>query len=423
MNRNSSVFHELSEVLDISADDFIRTTDERHIRGVHEFWRRLRPEDVYKTAYTGLYCVGCEDFLTERDLVDGLCPDHAKAPVEVREEDYFFRLSAYQARIEELLASGSLRVVPEERRNEVLSFVRQGLQDISISRASERSSGWGIPVPGDPSQVIYVWIDALINYISGLGFGSRPDWDRYWNADSTRVHVIGKNVWKFHAVYWPALLLSAGLPLPDEIVVHGFLTEHGRKISKSLGNAIDPFDCARQVGVDGLRYYLLRAVNPFVDGDFSAERLKEVYNADLANGLGNLVSRLTKLCEKAGYGAYRHNGMPDAPTGYHEALAGYEFDRAIGAVWSLVDGVNQSIQRLEPWKLIKTHHAQIVKPHLTAWLHEVYRIAYWIAPFLPRTARAILEALSHEPITQCPPIFPRIATDGNAEPRTFVSNR
>ena len=269
---------------------------------MHRLWRQLRSEDMYRKSYAGLYCTGCEDFYLERDLVDGLCPDHGAPPVEVEEENYFFRLSAYQEQIEALISTDRIQIVPAKRKKEVLRFVESGLQDISISRDAGRVGGWGIPVPGDPSQVIYVWIDALINYISGPGFAAGDGWKEFWNEEVKKTHVIGKNVWKFHAVYWPALLLSAGLPPPDEILIHGFLTENGRKISKSQGTAINPFACAEKYGADGVRYYLLRAVSPFDDGDFSCERLGQLYNADLANGLGNLCSRLTNLCQRSTYG-------------------------------------------------------------------------------------------------------------------------
>jgi methionyl-tRNA synthetase len=248
--------------------------------------------------------VGCEDFYQEKDLINGRCPDHGKPPKPVHEENVFFRLSSYQTDIEDLIASDRLRVTPLERKNEVLRFIRSGLQDISVSRSAERSGGWGIPVPGDRSQVIYVWIDALINYVTGLGFGVGSDWERTWHEATWKVHVIGKNVWKFHAVYWPALLLSAQLPLPNELFVHGFLTENGRKISKSLGNSIDPFEYQSQFGTDGLRHYLLKATSPFEDGDFSSSRIASVYRSDLANGLGNLVRRVTSLSSKSGYGKF-----------------------------------------------------------------------------------------------------------------------
>ena len=408
VDRNSEVFRTLGKVLNCAADDFVRTSEEPHRRGVHALWRLLRPGDVYRKNYRGLYCIRCEDYYLERDLVDGRCPDHETEPVEVEEENYFFRLSAYQEQIEALLESGRIAVVPAKRRREVLSFVRQGLRDYSISRSAERVDNWGIEVPDDPTQVIYVWIDALINYISGPGFGSSQAWRAHWNEEVRKIHVIGKDVWKFHAVYWPALLLSAGLPLPDEIVVHGFLTVNGRKISKSLGNAVDPFECVEQFGADGVRYYLLRAVSPFDDGDFSTVRLRDLYNADLANGLGNLVSRLTTLAERGGYGRFETNGIPEPPTGFQEALEGYEFNKALASLWGPISQVNREIDAEKPWELLKTGEDEKLRHHLDRWLGELHRTGYWLQPFLPDASARVLKALGQKSVRAFGNLFPRI---------------
>ena len=297
VDENSARFRALADALDVSLDHFQRTTDPAHRRAVDAFLARLRPDDVYTADYRGLYCTGCEDFYLETDAVDGRCPEHDTPLVEVAEHNWFFRLSAYQTQLHDLVASRRVHVFPEAREREVLSFIARGLSDISISRDAARSAGWGIPFPGDPTQVVYVWIDALINYLTGLGFPD-SDVDRFWNEAET-CHAIGKNVWKFHAVYWPALLLSAGFPVPDQIVVHGFLTNEGRKISKSSGDAADPIEYVDALGVDAVRHFLLRHVRPFEDSDFSRARLEAAYDADLAHGIGNLTSRLTALCESA----------------------------------------------------------------------------------------------------------------------------
>jgi methionyl-tRNA synthetase len=407
VNENTARFFDLCTALDISHDRFVRTSGGLHRRGVEKVWSRLREDDLYTKEYSGLYCVGCEDFLRERDLVDGKCIDHDAPPSEVRERNWFFRLSRYEDEIVNLIRSGSLKIVPENRRREVLSFVEQGLHDISVSRCAAKYGGWGIPVPGDGTQVIYVWIDALINYLSGLGFGSDGDWDATWNASTEKVHVIGKNVWKFHAIYWPALLLSAGLPVPDEIVVHGFLTENGRKISKSHGFTIDPFDSVNDFGVDAVRYYLLRAISSFEDGDFSIDRLKALYNADLANGLGNLASRVTRLCEKAAYGRYAHQGVPPAPEGYHEAFEGYRFDHALAALGNVVTQINRDIEIAKPWECLNDDIQKLI-PKLTEWLDALHGIAHWIQPVLPGTAKRILEGLNADRISAFQPLFPRL---------------
>ena len=408
VDRNSRLFQETCRALDVEADSFLRTSQERHRLGVVALWRRLRKSDLYAREYRGLYCTGCEDFYLEKDLVHGRCPEHGTPPVTVEEENVFFRLSAYQATLERLLATGRIAVIPETRRNEVLSFLRRGLQDISVSRNASRAGGWGIPVPGDPSQVIYVWIDALINYLSGLGFGTGPEWQTFWNDDTTKIHLIGKNVWKFHAVYWPALLLSADLPLPDRIVVHGFLTSNGRKISKSSGNAADPLEPIASLGSDAVRHYLLRATPPFDDGDFSTERLKAIYNTDLANGLGNLVSRLTNLCEKSGRGAPDLPAVPQPPQSYRDAFETFSLNRAADALWTLITAVNRDIDRAKPWQALKTSDRSSLPEHLARWLAELHRIAYWLQPLLPKAAGRIIAALSARPVRAAPPLFPRV---------------
>ena len=408
VDHNSSVFRSLVHKLNIYPNGFIRTTEVRHHNGVSAFWNQLKQDDLYSCRYEGLYCVGCEDFYQEKDLVDGKCPDHGTPPTAVQEENIFFRLSSYQADIESLVVSDRLLVVPHERKNEVLGFIRSGLKDISISRSSERSSGWGIPVPGDPSQVIYVWIDALINYVTGLGFGGDKEWERTWNEETWKIHVIGKNVWKFHAVYWPALLLSAKLPLPNEIFVHGFLTENGRKISKSLGNSIDPFEFQSRFGTDGLRHYLLKATSPFDDGDFSSSRIASIYQSDLANGLGNLVSRVTSLCDKSGYGTFAVPQQCGSPAGFGDALEQYRLNDAAQTLWAIVDTVNGDITRVRPWELLKTGEHEVLRSHLTRWLNAIYTVGYWISPYLPSTSAAILRTLETSPLAACSALFPRI---------------
>jgi methionyl-tRNA synthetase len=409
VTRNAATFRSLVERLNISADDFIRTTEERHKRGVIEFWNRIRSEDLYTCRYAGLYCVGCEDFYLKRDLVNGCCPDHGVAPKRVEEENVFFRLSTYRARLEELISQDEIRIVPIQRKNEVLSFIRSGLQDISISRSSERSGGWGIPVPGRPSQVIYVWIDALINYISGLGFGTNEDWRKTWNSETEKIHVIGKNVWKFHAVYWPALLLSARLPLPNELFVHGFLTENGRKISKSLGNAIEPYEYADRFGTDGFRHFLLKAVSPFDDGDFSTERLSEVYKSDLANGLGNLLSRVTSLCAKSVFPGFDLSvRRPSTLSEVCGLLQEYRLDEAAQRIWSEIARINQEVAHGKPWEILKSGKITELNEVLGRWIDGIHRVAIDLRPFLPETSQKMIDALNTRPIEAAKPLFPRI---------------
>ena len=408
VGQNAALFRDLAHALNISFDNFVRTTDTAHKQGAALLWNCLNPKDIYKENYEGLYCNGCEDFYLERDLVNGCCPDHGTRPVEIRETNYFFRLSACQQRLDQLLSNDIVKVIPVSRKNEVLSFVRNGLRDFSISRSAQRSGGWGIPVPGDSSQIIYVWIDALTNYISGLGYGTSDNWKQFWNNNTSKIHVIGKNVWKFHAIYWPALLLSAGLPLPNEIVVHGFLTEDGSKISKSRGAAVDPLELIKKFGADAVRYYLLGEVPPFNDGDFSLSRFQKVYNTELANNLGNLVNRLTTLCQKASCSNYIDDS-PKAPEGYHKAFKNYEFNKALGTLWKIVSELNQDIERHKPWTLLKEQKNETIKNLLSEWLKELQKAAYWLAPFLPDTSNNIRKILSQNPIRPSGSLFPRFA--------------
>ena len=407
-DRNAAVFLKLVEALDISSDRFIRSSSNAHLRGATEFWTACRQEDIFLRQYRGLYCVGCEDFYLKRDLADGRCPVHGVEPETVEETNYFFRLSAYQKPLEALITSGKLRILPETRRNEALGFIGQGLQDFSISRNRDRSGGWGVPVPGDPAQVVYVWFDALTNYLTGLGYGSEAgNFERYWRNCPNRIHVIGKDILKFHAVYWPALLLSAGLPLPRAIFVHGHLTVEGRKIGKSLDNAVDPFPLIERYGADALRYYLLRAVRSGGDGDVSEARLRQVYTTDLANGLGNLVRRLEALCERARYGRAETPSTRVSPE-LMDALDSFDFAAALRAIWRQVAQLNREIDAARPWELLKQQKAERLLAHLSVWIGSVHAISRGLRPFLPRTAERIETSFSKSTIRKSQPLFPRL---------------
>jgi methionyl-tRNA synthetase len=411
VERNAARFAQLRTVLDLSFDDFIRTSAEpRHAEGVQRFWQAcLARGDIYKRFYRGLYCVGCEQFYDEGELTDGRCPIHGIEAELVEEENYFFRLTRYAGDLQRLIERDQLRILPATRKEEVLRFIRGGLHDFSISRSSRRARGWGIPVPGDNSQVVYVWFDALINYITALGYAQDEEaYHRFWVESVERTHLIGKDITRFHAVYWPAMLLSAGVPLPSQCFVHGFLTVEGQKISKSLGNAIDPIALTEQFGIDALRYYLLKASSTG-DSDFSRAELVRTYNADLADQLGNLLSRVVKLIAQA------QDGIVPAPgplldvdrqliqlagkteQQVDEALGQFALHKALAAVWSLIGGANKYIVEVEPWQLARKlrhdpghiAHAERLATTL-ALLAEALRIsAHLLAPFLPATAAAI----------------------------------
>lgn len=415
--RNAVYFRQLGPALNLSFDDFIRTSIEpRHEAGVVKLWRACAANgDIYKRPYTGLYCVGCEQFYGEAELVGGLCPEHLTEPEWIEEENYFFRLCRYQAQLLELIESGQLRIEPASRRNEVLSFIRQGLQDFSISRTQERAHGWGIPVPDDPSQVMYVWFDALGNYITALDYANEGDlYRRYWQNNPDRVHVIGKGITRFHAVYWPAMLLSAGVPLPTTVFVHGYVTVEGRKISKSLGNTIDPAELAKTYGIDSVRYYLLREVRSTEDGDFSLARFLEVYNGDLANRLGNLLNRTIGMVERYGNGRIP---QPDPsthgeaekpllatavslPARLSEAMNRFQTHVALAAIWDLVAEANRYVDAAEPWVLARQRKQgdAAAGARLDTVLYNLVEslrlIACCCQPFLPDTARAIARQLN-----------------------------
>lgn len=383
-------FGELYNALGIGFDQFIRTTDQvNHWPGAQALWLRLvQSGDIYRATYQGLYCVGAESFVTEKDLREGgLCPDHDEQPQVLEEENYYFRLSRYADTVAQKIESDELRILPASRKGEVLAFIRQGVADVSFSRPKEKVA-LGIPVPHDETQVMYVWCDALTNYISALGYGREDNtlFTQFWPAD---VHVVGKDILRFHAVIWPAMLLSAGLPLPRTILVHGMLTSGGRKMSKSLGNVIDPHELIASYGAEAVRYYLAREVSPFEDGDITHEKFKEVYNAQLANGLGNLTSRIMAMAER-----YLEEPLPQErhsfPEKYHEAMHNCDIKAAIDIAWSEVSALDRYIQETQPFKLVKIHREGGVAI-ITELVERLRHIAHLLTPFLPETAAKIQE--------------------------------
>ena len=388
--------HELWKRLDISHDDFIRTTEDRHTTGVLAVLRKLQQAgDVYKAAYRGPYCVSCEAFFPESQIVDGKCPDLGHPVTVLEEESYFFRLSKYQEPLLRLYAEQPGFVLPESRMNEVRSFVESGLKDLSISRTS---INWGIPYPGDDKHVLYVWLDALSNYVTALGYGSGAHvrYDTYWPAD---VHLIGKDILRFHAVYWPAFLMSAGLPLPKHVFGHGWWMKDASKMSKSLGNVVDPWPYLEEFGADAVRYFLLRDKPIGTDGSFSDEAFLDRLNADLANDLGNLSSRLTNLLErqaggKVGHGDGSLRAVAEAALEeYHRAMDSLSPRDALGSLWNFVSHLNKFLVEREPW-------AKPGAPESLDTLFEAARalrvVALCLTPVMPASSAAITSALGFE---------------------------
>ncbi|MBI4094350.1 MAG: methionine--tRNA ligase [Candidatus Liptonbacteria bacterium] len=392
--RNAEKFRALKDPLALSFNDFISTTEERHVRGAQRFWEACR-KDIYEKEYRGLYCVGCEEFKTEKELVDDRCPEHPNMKLEeVEEKNYFFKLTNYEEQLKKLIVSGKLLITPETRKNEVLSFVEGGLHDFSISRSVKRAKGWGIPVPDDPSQVMYVWFDALTNYVNALGYADDGElFKKYWQENEDILHVIGKGVSRFHAVYWPAMLLSAGLRLPRTIFVHGYLTVDGKKISKSLGNVVDPFALVKKYGTDAVRYYLLREIPTGEDGDFSEEKFRERYNGDLANGLGNFASRILALASKAGDldGGKKLDSkvaakIEEIRTHVNAKIEDFKLHEALTHLWELIAFGDGYVNEKKPWE---NHDPQVLF-ELVVILDNV---AALLQPFLPETAEKITSSI------------------------------
>ena len=412
VSEHSKTFRDLYETLNLSFNDFIRTRETRHILGAQKFWNAFKPEDVYKKSYEGLYCVGCEMFYTKEECQEGICATH-KTPLEIiKEENYFFKLSNYQQQLLELIESDKLKIYPPEKRNEILSFIRGGLEDFSISRSQERAKNWGVPVPNDPTQVMYVWVDALSNYINILGFATDDDrYKHFWEESQHRIHVIGKDIIRFHAVYWPAMLLSAGLPLPTEMYVHGFFTVDGQKISKSLGNVIDPNEIVKEYGLDAIRYYLLRELPYASDGNVSKERIEERYS-ELANVLGNLVHRVAAMAKNYFEGNIDIDFTPDVEV--EEQLAQsmriFNLKEYTDIVYDLMKKVNEYIDKEKPFTVFKTD-PEATKVILSKAAREIRLIAKYLWPIIPNTSEEIERRYQNGNLQTGEPLFPRRDTN------------
>src|SRR3989338_5215817 len=420
VDRNSEEFRELKEVLNISYDDFIRTTDQkRHWPGAQKLWLE-NIEDIFEKEYSGLYCVGCEAFITEKELINGKCLEHGIAPELIKEKNYFFRLSKYKDEIKKLIESDVLKIIPVSRKNELLNILKNS-EDFSISRPKEKLS-WGVPVPNDSEQVQYVWYDALVNYATAIGYGRDEElFKKWWPAD---VHLIGKGILRFHAIYWVAMLLAAKLPVPKSILVHGYVSIEGEKISKSIGNVISPKTVVEKYGTDALRYFLIREIPTSEDGDFSEAKLVDRYNGDLANNLGNLVSRVAKLVEtKCGGGLNREEKCLNpvviekincATSDVAQLINDFRLHEALAEIFALFSFANEYINNPTPLASKDPAHINETLINLGELLICGNQLLW---PFLPQTSEKIASVLGQEgvsnhwskiTIVSSTPLFPRI---------------
>ncbi len=385
-------FKSLMEKVGASSTDFIRTTDAHHVSSVQYLWQVLQPH-IYKDIYEGWYCMGHEAFFTDKEVQEmaGVCPDHQKPFEHVKEENYFLRCSDFTEQLKTAINDGTMEIVPEFRKKEFLELIKDGLADVSISRP-RKSLSWGIPVPNDPDQIMYVWLDALSNYITVLGYPDNPDWQNYWPAD---VQVIGKDILRFHAGIWPAMLLGAGLALPKKLLVHGFVNVGGAKISKTVGNTVDPVEVIDTYGLDAFRYYFSRHVPTLEDSDFTWEKFENAYNNELGNDLGNLLSRVSSMITKYQAGVIGDSAQTEHDMSqYHDSMNALQFNRAIDEVWNMVRSLNQYIDNVKPWEVAKGIGKD---PEAEAHLSEILahcagallQIGDLLVPFLPSTAAAI----------------------------------
>lgn len=404
----SQKFREVLKVLNISNDRFIRTTDSGHEQRAQLVWQKLAAAGhIYKGKYSGWYCVGHEEYFPDK-LVKankGTCPDHNRAYEKLEEENYFFKASSFNKPILEAISSGSFAVIPDSRKNEILSVLKAGLADTSISRPKNKIS-WGIGVPGDEAQIMYVWFEALMNYITVLGYPEHADFKTFWPAD---IQVIGKDILRFHAAIWPAMLLALGLPLPKMLFVHGFVNINSKKISKTLGNVIAPRQVVQKYGADATRYFLTRHVPSYSDGDFTWELMEAAYNNELADQLGNGVSRTAAMVSK-----YQKGVIGDIPPPEHDVAAygvhmqNCRFDKALDEVWEQVKGLNQYIDESKPWEIAKDKDEEHLREVLAYTVSNLLEIAVLITPFMPDTAAKIQAVFGSgilKPLTA--PLFPK----------------
>lgn len=413
-DKTSANFKKLMDRLQTSSTDFIRTTDQHHIDACQYIWRELEKGGlIYKSTYQGWYCVGHEAFFTDKEVqaTGGICPDHQKPYEQISEENYYLKCSAFSDKIREAITTRKMDIIPEFRAKEFLELTKDGLQDISISRP-RKSLTWGVPVPNDPDQIMYVWVDALANYITVLGYPDNETWRDYWPAD---VQVVGKDILRFHAGIWPVILLGLGLPLPKCLLVHGFIDSNGAKMSKTVGNVVGPDEIMDAYGVDAYRYYFSRHVPTLDDGDFTWEKMETAYNTELGNDLGNLVQRVAAMLKR-----YQSGVIGDAPQAehdmgpYRDAMEKYEFNRALDEVWNTVRSLNRYLEDVKPWEIAKkkdtdTEASEHLSEVLAYAASTLLQVSDLLVPFMPTTAQLIHDTFATGVVPETiTPIFPKI---------------
>jgi methionyl-tRNA synthetase len=410
-DENAEIFRKFHAAFNTAEDDFIRTTSDRHKRGAQKIWSLIEAAGkFYEKEYEGLYCSGCEAFVLEKDLVEGNCVNHQRPPELLKESNIFFKLSEYEDVLREMIETDAFVIRPESRKNEILSFIKEGLQDVSFSRP-KKTLAWGVPVPGREDQVMYVWCDALSNYLSALGFADDDALvEKYWPAD---VHLVGKDITRFHCLIWPAMLMAAGLPLPKAVYAHGFITSEGQKMSKSLGNVVDPFEVLDEYGVDPVRYYLLREIPTGDDGDFSRERFEALYRDELQNTIGNLVRRVVSMTIK-----YLDGAVPDGDdsvdeliattkVNYHERMENFNIKMAVEQALGLAREANAYVEENKPWALAKTDtdRLSVVLGNLIKMCRTVGEL---LQPIIPESAAKILKNVAEDKVYLGDPLFPQL---------------
>lgn len=403
VTQNANKFKDFIAQLGVSYTDFIRTTDDNHQRRCQEIWRKLESH-IYKARYEGWYCSGCERFVTDKEYEEnnGICPDHQKQYEKLAEDNYYLRIADFKDKIREAIESGEMEILPEFRKKEMLKLLEES-PDVSISRSVKKLT-WGVPVPDDESQVMYVWMDALSNYITVLGYPDEKI-EAWWPATA---QFVGKDILRFHAVIWPAMLIGLGLPLPKTIVSHGFVLADGQKMSKSIGNVVNPVDVLERYGVDGFRYYFLKHVDTFNDSDFTWEKYDNAYNNELANDLGNLVQRLATLACK---NEVRMNDEPEFvfDKAYTKMMDGFEFSRAFEYVWQKIQSINKEIDEQKPWMLAKSGEKEKLEKCLTGLIGELLQANYMLSPFMPDVSDKIFEIFAGEIKPPAVPLFPKMS--------------